>query len=71
MSTYNAVAGTRPAENTGLGGLISGISVRMSQYRTYRRTLEELEVLSDRELADLGLVRGQIPSIAYRAAYEG
>mgnify|MGYP000604031394 CR=1 FL=1 len=52
-------------------GFIGGISQRFARYRTYRRTLDELEGLSDRELADLALHRSQLRGVAYRAAYEG
>ncbi len=36
----------------------------------YRRTYDELSMLSDRELADLGMSRYDIPMIARRAADE-
>ncbi len=36
----------------------------------YRRTYDELSMLNDRELADLGLSRYDIPMIARRAADE-
>lgn len=54
-----------------LAGLFGGISRRYAQYRTYRTTLNELESLSDRELADLGLARTMLRSVAYKAAYDG
>lgn len=37
--------------------------------RIYRATLSELGALTDRELADLGLSRMRITSVAYEAAY--
>ena len=52
-------------------GIINGFAQRVKRYRTYRQTLEELESLSDRELADLSISRSQIRGIAYRAAYDG
>ena len=52
-------------------GIINGFTQRVQRYRTYRQTLEELESLSDRELADLSISRSQIRGIAYRAAYDG
>ncbi|WP_226781881.1 DUF1127 domain-containing protein [Oceaniglobus trochenteri] len=45
------------------------IGERMEQYRTYRRTLTELSQLSERELADLGINRAMINTIATEAAY--
>ena len=36
----------------------------------YRKTVQELNALSGRELADLGLSRSMIRSVAYEAAYK-
>lgn len=52
-------------------GFIGGMTKRFAQYSTYRRTLDELNTLTERELADLGISRAQIRSIAYKAAYDG
>lgn len=41
----------------------------LEQYRTYRRTLAELESLTSRELADIGLNRHALKDIAYESAY--
>lgn len=71
MSTFNDVMNIRPAINNRFGGFISGVSSRFAQYRTYRKTLEELESLTDRELADMGIARHSIRAIAYQAAYDG
>lgn len=53
------------------GGFIGGLTQRFARYKTYRRTLDELEALTDRELADLGVSRLTLRSIAYKAAYDG
>ena len=42
---------------------------RAAKRKIYRSTLSELEVLSTRDLADLGIARSSIKSIAYEAAY--
>lgn len=42
---------------------------RFADYRTYRRTVDELAALSDRELSDLGLSRQDIRSIAHESVY--
>lgn len=42
---------------------------RYARYRTYRRTLNELGELSERELNDLGLNRSMLRACAYEAAY--
>mgnify|MGYP001333922815 CR=1 FL=1 len=41
---------------------------RYRSWRTYRTTYEELMQLSNRELADLGINRAEIPAIARRAS---
>ena len=45
------------------------ISEAAAQRKVYRTTLNELQNLSARDLADLGINRGMIHSIAYEAAY--
>ncbi|WP_255449548.1 DUF1127 domain-containing protein [Shimia ponticola] len=40
-----------------------------ARYALYRTTLNELQALSNRELADLGLSRANLGSIAYETAY--
>ncbi|RVV99079.1 DUF1127 domain-containing protein [Mesobaculum littorinae] len=48
---------------------IRSVRQRMAQYRVYRETLSELDALSNRELADLGLGRSMIRRVALEAAY--
>ena len=36
----------------------------------YNQTVSELQALSGRELADLGIGRGEIRALAYEAAYK-
>lgn len=43
---------------------------RRAKYRVYRETLDELQALSSRELADLGMSRGNLKAVAYDAAYK-
>ena len=57
-------------------GLRARISARMAaaradlgRWRVYRRTLDELSALDDRDLADLGLSRSMIRGVAIEAAY--
>ncbi len=52
-----------------VGNLIEDLKARYARYAVYRNTLGELSVLTDRDLADLGINRGAIKSIAYEAAY--
>ena len=54
----------------GLSGLRTTLAERFAQYRSYRTTLDELAMLTDRELADLGIHRSTIREIAFEAAYK-
>ena len=38
------------------------------EWRMYRETVSELSRMSDRELSDLGIARGDIPFVSRRAA---
>ena len=69
MSMSSEIQGHRSANR--LSGLMGALSARYTRYKTYRVTLDELEALSDRDLADLGIARSMIRSIAYKAAYDG
>lgn len=64
---------TRGAVRTDIPGrllaLFANAKTRMAQYRTFRRTMNELNALTDRELADLGINRSMIHSISHDAAY--
>ncbi|MFS4437807.1 DUF1127 domain-containing protein [Paracoccaceae bacterium GXU_MW_L88] len=50
-------------------GLFANLKMRLEAFRKYQRTLNELRDLSDRELADLGIARGELRAIAHEAAY--
>lgn len=50
-------------------GLFASLRKGLADYRLYRRTLGELDGLSDRELRDLGLSRLSIRQIAYDSVY--
>jgi uncharacterized protein YjiS (DUF1127 family) len=56
--------------NERLSGFRSNLAERFAQYRTYRTTLNELAMLTDRELADMGMHRSNIREIAFEAAYK-
>lgn len=68
-----AYINTSRAADTGLRArltaLTEGFAERYARYRLYRETMAELSHLSARELADLGIHRSQIQSIATEAAY--
>lgn len=46
------------------------LAERHAKYRLYQNTVAELQTLSSRELADLGLSAANIKSVAYEAAYK-
>ncbi|WP_298261482.1 DUF1127 domain-containing protein [uncultured Litoreibacter sp.] len=60
---------TAPSFFEGLVALKNELVERRAKYNVYRTTLNELQYLSGRELADLGMTRGNIKSVAYEAAY--
>jgi uncharacterized protein YjiS (DUF1127 family) len=53
----------------GLAGWLARTRKALDDRRLYRRTLDELSALSDRELADLGLSRLSVRDIAYESVY--
>ena len=59
---------SRPASTSFFADLMAVHTERLSQYRAYRATREELTQLSDRELEDLGVFRTDISAIAQQAA---
>ena len=54
---------------TGLNRLRDALADRLVQRRRYRTTLSELDALSDRDLADLGLFRCDVRALAHAAVY--
>jgi uncharacterized protein YjiS (DUF1127 family) len=48
--------------------MLSKIANRYRQHRQYRQTMVELNRLTDRELADLGIGRSEISNVARRGS---
>ena len=68
----NAHAGaSRRGEAHGIAGLVHRLRARGEEYARYVRTRDELAGPTDRELADIGLVRGDIEQIARQASLVG
>jgi uncharacterized protein YjiS (DUF1127 family) len=51
------------------GTLAGNLRRAWADYRAYRATLGELGSLTDRQLGDLGLTRGELQATARRAVY--
>lgn len=64
---------TRTFESSWLGQRVVGywpeLGERLALYRHYRATLDELTMLSDRELADIGMHRSNLRDIAREHVY--
>ncbi len=65
-SPHHALAGASPWQR--LAALRTTLAARAAQRRRYWTTLNALEGLSDRDLADMGIHRSQIREIASQAA---
>lgn len=50
-------------------GILAQVKVMIARRAVFNQTVRELNVLTDRELADLGLSRFDIPTVAREAAY--
>lgn len=48
--------------------MFEALKSRYSSWKRYSRTLQELDSLSNRDLADLGISRSDIPRLAREAA---
>ena len=55
-------------ETSRLDALLNRLQRRWDVHMTYRRTVEELQQLSDRELNDIGISRFDIRAIARQSA---
>ena len=54
--------------NTRLSDLSARWKSRLERNRRFRTTLNELNALSDRELADLGMSRAMLRSVAWESS---
>lgn len=60
-----------PARSTQRDSLSARWMARLERNRRFRRTLAELNTLSDRELADLGMSRAMLRSVAWESSAKG
>lgn len=52
-----------------ISGFVALTKASLARRAVYNQTVRELVILSDRELADLGITRHDIPAVAREAAY--
>ena len=69
MAYVNTTSAARKGFADRLVVLRDTVLTAIAQRRTYLRTVAELNGLTDRELADLGISRLGIAEIAHEAAY--
>lgn len=69
MAYVNNTRSASPALSAEVGGILKSIKVAIERRAVYARTVRELNSLSDRELADLGISRVSIRDVAAQAAY--
>ena len=50
--------------------MITALVRFIQQWKRYNRSLSELSRLGDRELADIGISRSDIPRLAWNAAHQ-
>lgn len=55
---------------TGFANWYKAYKIRSAQHRAYKETVAELSKLTDKELRDIGLSRGDIHSIAMETHYD-
>ena len=70
MTTITDFSVASPARQASLVERITALREVIEKRTTYRKTVHELQGLSNRDLADLGIHRSAIKSIAYEAAYQ-
>ncbi len=74
VNNYRGIAATAPRSSAGeanlglLGGIVMRLSSWVGEQRRYRQTMNELSALTDRELDDIGMSRGDIEAVAERCA---
>lgn len=69
MAFFSATQATGPSIGARIARVRDDIRAALEQRRIYTTTLNELSALTSRELADLGIDRSNIQSVAYQAAY--
>lgn len=69
MAYVNSTRSVSVSFSDRFSALLKVAQEMIERRRVYARTVDELSALSDRDLADLGLSRSNISSVAREAAY--
>jgi len=69
MAYINISRGLSASLSDWLGDTVKSIRLSLQRRRVFKQTVRELNSLSSRELADLGIHRTMITRIALEAAY--
>ena len=69
MKFFDGLTPKYYARSNNLSNIFSKLIKSYHQYRIYKNTVNELSKLSDRELYDIGLSRGEIYDLANQSAY--
>lgn len=70
MTTQTLASFGVAAASPATSGLLGRLAAWFDEQRRYRRTVDELSQLSDRELDDVGLSRDQIDTVAKRSLFD-
>lgn len=69
MAYVNSTRTTSLGLSDRLSAFVASVKLSLQRRATYQQTLTELQALTDRDLADLGLNRSLIRNVAREAAY--
>lgn len=69
MAYVNTARGAQFSVLDRISNVVAGLTASLERRRVYVQTVRELSALSERDLGDLGISKGMIPSIAHEAAY--
>ena len=69
MSTYTETFFGGTSLTSGFAAFRANVAEKAAKRKIYRTTMSELQNLSNRDLADLGISRSMIKGIALEAAY--
>ena len=66
---FEQSAGTEPGLRKVRTAMFAALVRFIQEWKRYNRSLNELSRLGDRELADIGISRSDIPRVAWNAAH--